>query len=385
MLRFREEHELLRRTVRSFVEKEVWPEVDRWEERGEIPRAVWRRLGELGLLGLEYPERYGGAGADLLSTVVLHEELARSRSAGFAASVAVHTDMASPHLAGSGTEAQKTRYLPGLCRGELVCAIAVTEPGGGSDVAAIRTRARRDGDSWVLDGSKTFITNGVNADVYFVAARTAEPRPGARHAGISMFIVEKGTPGFAVTRKLEKMGWRASDTAELSFADCRIPAENLLGEEGAGFRAIMRNFQRERLVAAIGCVAASAQALEDAIAYTRTRTAFDRRLADFQALRHSIADLATQVEAARALVYAAVERFASGQDATREVSMAKLFATETANRVAYGAGQLFGGYAYMREFPIERFYRDMRVWTIGAGTSEIMREIVARRLLDTAD
>ncbi|MGH7819866.1 MAG: acyl-CoA dehydrogenase family protein [Candidatus Binatia bacterium] len=382
MLDFREEHELLRRTIRAFVEKEVWPVVDRWEEDEEVPRAVWRRLGELGILGLEYPEQYGGAGADFLSTIVLHEELARSRSAGFAVSVAAHTDMASPHLAGGGTEAQKSRFLPPLCRGELVCAIVVTEPGGGSDVAAIRTRARREGDSWVLDGTKTFITNGVNADVYFVAARTSEPSPDARHSGVTMFIVEKGTPGFSVSRKLRKMGWWASDTAELSFEDCRIPKEAVLGAVGEGFLSIMRNFQRERLVAAVGCVAASAQALDDAIAWSRDRVAFDRRLADLQAIRHSIADLATQIEAARTLTYHAAERYARGEDATLEISMAKLFATEVANRVAYGAGQIFGGYAYMREFPIERFYRDMRVWTIGAGTSEIMKEIIARRMID---
>ncbi|MGH7859385.1 MAG: acyl-CoA dehydrogenase family protein [Candidatus Binatia bacterium] len=382
MLPLREEHDLLRRTVRSFVEKEVWPAVDRWEEDEEVPRAVWRRLGELGVLGLEYPEEYGGAGADFLATLVLHEELARSRSAGFAVGVAVHTDMASPHLAGSGTEEQKRRILPGICRGESVSAIAVTEPGGGSDVAAIRTRARRDGDSWVLDGSKTFITNGVNADVYFVAARTSEASADGRHEGVTMFIVEKGTAGFSVSRKLRKMGWWASDTAELAFEDCRIPKENILGEEDQGFRSIMRNFQRERLVAAIGCASASTQALDDAIAWARERTAFDRRLADLQAIRHSIADLATQIEAARALTYDAAERFARGDDATREISMAKLFATEVANRVAYGAGQIFGGYAYMREFPIERFYRDMRVWTIGAGTSEIMKEIIARRTID---
>jgi acyl-CoA dehydrogenase len=379
---FSEEHELLRRTVRSFIEREVWPAVDQWEEREEVPRHVWRRLGELGLLGLEYAPEHGGAGADFLSTVVLHEELARSRSAGFAVSVAVHTDMASPHLAGSGTEAQKGRYLPGICRGEIVAAIAVTEAGGGSDVAAVRTRARRDGDGWVLNGSKTFITNGVNADVYFVAARTGESTREARHAGISIFVVEKDTPGFTVSRKLRKIGWWASDTAELSFEDCRIPIENLLGEENRGFQSIMRNFQRERLVAAIGCVAASRQALENAIAYAKERAAFDQRLSDLQVIRHSIADMATRLEAAQALVYAAVDRFARAEDATTEISMAKLYATELANRIAYDAGQIFGGYACMREFPIERFYRDMRVWTIGAGPSEIMKEIIARRLID---
>ncbi len=381
MLPFTDEHDLLRRTVRAFVEKEVWPEVDQWEESEEIPRHIWRRMGGLGLLGLEYAPEHGGGGADFLATLVFAEELARSRSAGFTASVLAHTDMASPHLATTGTEAQKAKYLPGICRGELISAIAVTEPGGGSDVAALRTRARRDGDSWVLNGSKIFITNGVHAGVYVVAARTGNSSPGIRHSGVSMFLVAKGAPGFSVSRKLKKMGWWASDTAELAFQDCRIPAENLLGVEGKGFVSIMRNFQRERLVSAIACVSAAQQALGDALAYAHQRRAFNRPLAEHQAIRHALADLATQLEAARALTYAATERFARGEEATQEVSMAKLFATEVANRVAYGAGQVFGGYAFMREFPIERFYRDMRVWTIGAGTSEIMKEIIAKRLL----
>jgi len=382
VLPFTEEHELLRRTVRAFIEKEVWPEIDQWEESEEIPRWIWRRMGDLGLLGLEHPPEHGGGGADFLATLVFAEELARSRSGGFTASVLVHTDMASPHLATAGTEAQKAAYTPGICRGDLVSAIAVTEPGGGSDVAAICTRARRDGNAWVLNGSKIFITNGVNADVYFVAARTANASPGIRHAGVSMFIVDKGTPGFSVSRKLKKMGWWAPDTAELSFQDCRVPAESLLGVEGEGFASIMRNFQRERLVGALACVSAAQQALGDAIAYARQRSAFNRPLAEHQAVRHALADLATQLEAARALAYAAAERFARGEETTQAVSMAKLFATEVANRVAYGAGQVSGGYAYMREFPIERLYRDMRVWTIGAGTSEIMKEIIAKRLLD---
>jgi acyl-CoA dehydrogenase len=377
---FTAEHELFRATVRSFVERELVPHVDVWEAAGQFPRTVWRRLGELGLLGVEYPEAYGGAGADFLTTVVLCEELARCRSNGVAMAVFVHNDMASPHLWHAGTEAQKRRWLPAICRGELVSAIVVTEPGGGSDVAAIQTRARRDGDRWVLNGAKTFITNGVQADLYFVAARTSDPPPGRRARGLSMFVVEKGTPGFRVGRKLEKMGNLASDTAELAFDEAPVPADHLLGEEGRGFGAIMQNFQRERLVAAIHAVSASQQALEDALTYARDRTAFGRRLADIQVIRHRLAEMASGITQTRAFVHDVCRRYAAGEDCVTEISMAKYLAGELANRVAYEAVQIFGGYGYMREFPVERFYRDARLWTIGGGTSEIMKEIIAKRL-----
>jgi acyl-CoA dehydrogenase len=374
------QHELFRATVRQFVEKEIVPHAEAWEAAGQFPRSLWGRLGELGLLGVEYPEEYGGGGADFLTTVVLVEELARCRSNGVAMGIFVHTDMASPHLRHAGTEAQQMRWLPAICRGEQVCAIAVTEPGGGSDVAGLRTRARRDGDHYRLTGSKTFITNGVQADLYFVAARTADPPPGKRARGISMFVVEKGTPNFGVGRKLAKMGNHSSDTAELAFEDAAVPAANRLGEEGRGFRAIMQNFQRERLVGAIHAVTASEQALEDTIAYARERSAFGQRLADFQVIRHRIAELASHLAQARAFVYDICRRYAAGEDCVTHVSMAKYLAGDLANRVAYEATQIFGGYGYMREFPIERFYRDARLWSIGGGTSEIMKEIIARRL-----
>src|SRR6266436_3728824 len=248
---FTDEHEMLRRTVRAFVEKEVAPQVDAWEEAGRIPREFWRRLGELGLLGLEFAVEYGGGGGDFLSSVVLGEEMARCRSGGVAFSVLVHTDMSSPWLTRYGTEAQKRAYLPGIVRGETVCALGITEPGTGSDMAALATRAVHDGDVYRVTGGKIFITNGVYGDLYFVAARTGPGSPERRHDGISMFLVERGLPGFTVSRTLDKMGMRASDTAELAFHDCPVPAENLLGVEGRGFQQLAAGLQRERIMAAV--------------------------------------------------------------------------------------------------------------------------------------
>ena len=379
-MHFTEEHELFRRSVRRFVQDEIVPNVDEWEEKGEIPRRFFRRLGELGFLGIEYPPEYGGSAADPWMSVVLAEELARCRSGGVAFSVIVHTDMSSPWLTRLGTDEQKARYLPGVIRGETICALAITEPGAGSDMAALETRARREGDDWVITGAKTFTTNGANGDLYVVAARTRETGP--QHRGLSQFLVERGTPGLSVTRKLKKTGMWASDTAELVFNDVTVPNSNLLGEEGRGFYQLADGLQRERLMAAVLSVSASQQALEDCQDYLRQRQAFDRRLAEFQALRHRMADMATEIEAARRLTYHAAERFAGGEECVKEVSMAKLHATEMANRVAYEAVQLHGGYGYIRETPVERFARDYRLWTIAAGTSEMMREIIAKQLLD---
>jgi len=383
---FNEQHEMFRQAVRAFVDREVAPHIEEWEEAGQIPKSIWPRMGQLGFLGVEYDDKYGGAGADFLTTAVLCEELARSRCASLAMAVGVQTDMSSPHLYWTGSEALKEKYLPAICRGEALCAIAVTEPGGGSDVAAIRTRAVHDGDSYVLNGAKMFITNGVMADLYFVAARIqgegedASAASGKRHGGISMFLVERNTPGFAVSRKLDKMGNRASDTAELAFQDMRVPAENLLGREGKGFYEVMRIFQRERLVAGLHAVAGSARALEDTIAYVRQRHAFGGPLSDKQVVRHKLADLATLIEAGRWLTYAACLRFQAGEDAVKEISMVKLFTGDMANRVAYDCVQLHGGYGYMREYPIERFFRDIRLMTIGGGTSEIMKDIIAKQM-----
>jgi acyl-CoA dehydrogenase len=377
---FTEQHEMFRQAVRSFVQKEVEPHVDEWEEAGQIPKSIWPRMGALGFLGVEYDEKYGGGGADFLTTAVLCEEAARSRCAAFAMALGVHTDMASPHLYWTGSEALKEKYLPGICRGDLLTAIAVTEPGGGSDVAAIRTRAERAGDSYVLNGSKMFITNGAMADLFFVAARIESGPRDKRHRGISMFLVERSTPGFTVSRKLDKMGNRASDTAELAFENLRVPAGNLLGREGVGFYEVMRVFQRERLVAGLHAVAGCERALEDTIRYVKQRHAFDGPLSDKQVVRHKLADLATLIEAARWLTYAACLKFEAGEEAVKEISMVKLFSGEMAQKVAYDCVQLHGGYGYMREYPVERFFRDIRLLTIGGGTSEIMKEIIAKQM-----
>src|SRR6266404_4233202 len=378
---FDEQHDMFRQAVRSFVQKEVEPHVDQWEEAGQIPKSIWPRMGALGFLGVEYDEKYGGGGADFLTTAVLCEEAARSRCAAFAMALGVHTDMASPHLYWTGSEALKEKYLPAICRGEKMTAIAVTEPGGGSDVAAIRTRAVKDAHHYVINGTKMFITNGAMADLYFVAARVDAGSDDRRHRGISMFLVERETPGFGVSRTLDKMGMRASDTAELSFQDMRVPAENLLGREGVGFYEVMRVFQRERLVAGLHAFAMAERALEDTIAYVRQRQAFGGPLSDKQAVRHRLAEMATDIEAGRWLTYAAWQKYAAGEDAVREVSMVKLFTAEMVNRVAYGCVQLHGGYGYMREYPVERFARDARLMTIGGGTSEIMKDIIAKALV----
>ena len=377
---FGEEHRLFRGSVRRFVTDEVVPHVDEWEEREEVPRALFRRMGELGFLGVEYPAEHGGAEADLWMSVVLAEEMARCRSGGVAFSVMVHTDMSSPWLARLGTVEQQARYLPGIIRGETVCALAITEAEAGSDMAALATRARRDGDEWVLSGSKTFITNGVYGDLYFVAARTSDS--GSRRDRLSQFLVERDTPGLTISRKLRKTGMWASDTAELAFEDVRVPAGALIGDEGRGFYQLTEGLQRERVMAAVLSVSAAQQALEDTRGYLKERSAFGEPLSEKQALRHKLADMATEIEAARRLTYHAVGKLAAGEECVAEVSMAKLFATEMVNRVAYDAVQLHGGYGYMRELPVERLARDYRLWTIAAGTSEIMREIIARRLLE---
>ena len=370
---------MFRDLVRRFVQDEITPHVDDWEDRGKIPRELFRRMGELGLLGIEYPTQYGGAEADFWMTVVLTEELARCRSGGVAFSVIVHTDMSSPWLGRVGSDEQKKRYLSDITSGRKVCALAITEPGAGSDMVSLETRAERDGDDWILNGAKTYITNGVYGDLYFVAAKTRDT--GRKHQRLSQFLVEGGTPGLRVSRKLSKTGMWASDTAELVFENVRVPHANLLGEEGKGFYQLASGLQRERLLSAVLSVSAASQAVDDTLEFLKNREAFDKPLAEFQALRHRIADMATQAEAASRLTYAAVEVFASGGDCVTEVSMAKLFSTEMANRVAYEAVQMHGGLGYMRELPVERFARDYRLWTIAAGSSEMMREIIAKRLL----
>jgi acyl-CoA dehydrogenase len=371
------EHEALREQVLRFVRKEVEPVAESWEEQGYVPREVLREMGRLGFLGITAPVEYGGAGADPLTNVVFAEALSQSTFGGFVVTVLVHTDMAGPHLVHAGSKAQLDRYLGRVVAGELITAIAVTEPDAGSDVAAIRTRARRDGDAWVLNGTKMFITNGVHGDLFFVAARTDLEAKGSR--GLSMFIVEKGTPGFRVGRALKKQGWLSSDTAELVFEDCRIPAGNLLGEENGGFYSIMRNFQNERVVLGAMAVGHASQAIRLAVEYTMGRKAFGATLFDKQTVRQRLAMLEAKTLAARQLLYHCGWLMSQERDCVREVSMLKAFAGELANEVTYTCQQFHGGMGYMRETAIERLVRDARILSIGGGATEVMLDEVAKR------
>ena len=373
----RSEHEELRRQVARFVAAEIEPHALAWDEAGSTPRELLRKMGALGWLGLMHPAEHGGGGADMLTNVVWQEALSRSTSGGAVITVLVHTDMASPHLVNAGTAEQKARWLPAICRGECITAVAVTEPDAGSDVAAIRTRAVRDGDHYVLDGSKIFITNGVLADLVFVAARTDPQAKGSR--GISIFAVERGTPGFRVGRALNKQGWLASDTAELVFDHCRVPAANRVGEENAGFYAIMRNFQVERIALGSMAIGHCLTALDLTYRYVNERRAFGATLWDKQTIRQTLSMLAARVEAARALLYQCALQVDAGQDVVREVSMLKALTGELVNDVTYACQQFHGGMGYMRETPIERLVRDARVLAIGGGATEVMLEEVAKR------
>ncbi len=375
------EHEALREQVRRFVAKEVEPYGAQWEEDGCVPREVLRKMGALGLFGITYPESYGGAGADALTNLVFAEALSESTFGGFIITVLVHTDMASPHLVHAGSKAQLDRYLRKVIRGELITAVGITEPDAGSDVAGLRTRARRDGDAWVLNGTKMFITNGVHADLYFIAARTM-PEAGAdagRSHGLSMFIVEKGTPGFRVGRTLDKTGWLSSDTAELVFEDCRVPAENLLGEESRGFYAIMKNFQTERIALSAMAVGHASRALRLTLDYVLQRKAFGGVLFDKQVIRQRLAMLEAKNQAARQFLYHCAWLAAQKRECVREVSMLKALTGELVNEVMYACQQFHGGAGYMRETAIERLTRDARVLAIGGGATEVMLEEVAKR------
>ncbi len=368
---------LLQESIRRFVEKEIVPQAPAWEEQGFVPREVLRDMGRLGFLGLRYPEEFGGGALDARATALLAEELGRSTFGGFAITVLVHTDMASPHLVNAGSPEQIRKYMPGIVSGELITAVGITEPDAGSDVKGIKTRAVRDGDGYVLTGSKMFITNGALADLYFIAAKT-DPAAGSK--GVSMFIVEKGMKGFSVGRKLDKMGWRSSDTAELVFDGCRVPAAHLLGEENRGFYAIMKNFQNERTAIAAMAMGEAARAIEMTLEYVRTRKAFGATLWDKQAIRQRLSMLAARVEAGRQLVRHAAALDAEGRDCVKEVSMAKAYCAELLNDVVYDCLQFHGGFGYIRESAIERMYRDARVQTIGGGATEVMLEEVAKRL-----
>jgi acyl-CoA dehydrogenase len=370
------EHALLREQVARFLAREVEPHALAWEVAGMTPRAVLRKLGDAGLLGLMYSAEHGGAEADALTNLVFAEALAQSTFGGFIITVLVHTDMASPHLQHAGTAEQRAKYMPGITTGETITAVAITEPDAGSDVAGIRTTAKRsaDGSEWVLNGTKLFITNGVHADLYFVAAKTGT----ARHA-MSMFIVEKGTPGFSVGRQLDKTGWLSSDTAELVFDDCRIPAANLLGEENRGFHAVMKNFQTERIALAAMAVGHSMQALQATLAHVRERRAFGATLFDQQVVRQRIAMLDAKVRAARAFMYHCAWRVTQGHDVVQEVSMLKALTGELVNEVVATCQQFHGGMGYMRGTVIERLWRDARILAIGGGATEVMLDEVAKR------
>jgi acyl-CoA dehydrogenase len=363
--------------VRQFVDKEIRPHVDEWETAGQFPRELFRRAGGLDLLGLKYEEKYGGTNAGVLYEAVLFEELARCGSGGVAAGIGAHIAIATPPISDFGTDAQRRRWLAPAIKGEKIVALGVTEPSGGSDIAHVETSARRDGDGYVVNGSKMFITNGVHADVVVVLARS---KPEGGHHGLTLLAIDRDTPGYSVGRKLDKLGWRASDTAELVFQDCRVPVENRLGEEHNGFYLAVENFQWERLWIAISAVASAQRSLELAIDYAANRVQFGKRLTDLQVIRHQIAEMALVLEQARQLTYHALWLHSQKIPCTKEVSMAKIAATEADVAIADRALQIHGGYGYMMEFPIQRAWRDARLGPIGAGTNEIMREIIAREL-----
>jgi acyl-CoA dehydrogenase len=372
---FTQEHDDLRRMVRQFVERELRPHAEQWEQAGHFPvREIFPQAGTLGLFGAKCEPAYGGTGPDLVADAVITEELARCGSGGVAAALGAHKDLGPYYVYRFGTEEQRRRWLVPAVAGQRIGALAVTEPGAGSDVGAIATRAERDGGGWRLTGTKTFVTNGPVADFVVVAAKTDSEQG---HRGISLFVLEAGTPGFAA-RRIETVGWRTSHTGELALQDCRVPPVALLGQENEGFYHIMANFQWERMVMALAAVSAAEATLELGMAYARDRRAFGRPVAKFQVWRHRFADLATEIGAARSLSYHALRMLVAGKDAVREVSMAKWFATELGWRVADEALQVHGGYGYVMEYPVQRAWRDSRLGPIGGGTTEVMKEIIGR-------
>jgi citronellyl-CoA dehydrogenase len=372
---FSDEHEMFRKTVRDFVTREITPNAESWEEIGEVPRKVFRKLGDLGILGARYDERYGGSGLDFWYTLILCEELAKSKYIGAAVSILMQCEMSTAALHDHGGEDIKQQYLVPAIKGELLGCLGVTEPDTGSDVGAIRTSARRQGDAFIINGAKTFITNGTIADYVLLAARTGGPGTG----GISLIVFPTATPGFSVGRRLKKMGVHCSATAELTFEDCIVPAANIVGEENAGFKYIMHHFQGERIVLCGFALGAMEALMQEAVSYSRARKIFGKPLVDYQIWRHRFADLATEIAAARQLTYMAVDVANSGIRADREVSMAKLFTARLVKKVADEVLQLHGGYGYMEEYPVCRIYRDVAAFTIGGGTNEVMREIIARQ------
>jgi acyl-CoA dehydrogenase len=373
---FTSEHEQFRQQLRKFLAQEVAPHAAEWEANREIPRKFWKDLGAMGFLGFCYDPAYGGVGADPLFRVVMCEELARSMTGGVAVAVEGHNDMATTYINLLGSHEQKLKWLTPCTTGEAVCAIAVTEPGTGSDVSAITTRAEKKGDHYLINGQKTFITNGHYGDLLVTAVKT-DPKAEPAYQGVSLIVVEKNTPGIT-SRKLEKIGGHSSDTAEIFYEDVKVPVGNLLGAEGQGFYAIMKNFSLERLVICVLCVSIAEAILEKTIEYAQSRVAFKRPIAKFQVIKHKLVDMATEIELNRALTYQCARNYAAGIDVTKEISMAKASAAEMANRVAYDATQIYGGYGYMAEYDVARLYPDLRSVSIAGGTTEIMKEIIGR-------
>lgn len=379
---FTEDHDAFRDSVRKFVEKEIAPHVEAWEKEGGMPKGMFKKLGDMGYLGINFPEKWGGSGLDMFYSVAFLEEMAKCGACGPSAGPSVHSYMAIPPLFHLGSDYIKETYLKPAIAGDMVAALCISEPNAGSDVAAIQTYAKREGDYYVINGSKTFITNGCNADFITLACKTS--REGSYDA-ISMIVVDAKTPGYKVTRKLDKLGWWSSDTAELSFTDMRVPVKNLLGEEGKGFYYVMNNFQMERLVAAILSIGGIDYMLKTTLTYMASREAFGRPISRYQVLRHRIADLATELEGARALTYQCCYAMDKGDYCVKEITMAKLLASELAIKVADECLQMYGGYGAMEEYPAARMYRDTRIGTIAGGTSEVMREILAKMVIDGMD
>lgn len=375
---FTEEHELFRKSLQDFLQKEVVPHIEKWEKTGTIERFIWKKFGDMGFFGLNYPEVYGGLNLDLFYTVVLLEELQKIKSSGFAAAIWAHAYLAMTHLNAEGDERIKQEYLAPSISGDKIGALCLTEPFGGSDLAGLRTTAVRKGDCFVINGSKTFITNGVYADYYVVAAKT---NPSLGNKGISIFLMDTNLKGIT-TNKLDKLGWRASDTAEISFDNVEIPLDNLMGEEGKGFPYIMQHFALERLIMAINAHARAEYAIDYVLQYMSEREAFGKKINTFQALRHTMVDHATEVEHCKIFNYAAVARLNKGEYVVKEATMAKLKSTKVADEAIYSCLQMLGGYGYMEEYPLARLLRDSRLGPIGGGTSEILREILSKMIID---
>lgn len=374
---FSEEHQAFRTAFRGFIAREVTPHQARWREQGQVDREAWRKAGAQGFLCPWLEEAYGGSGGDFLHSVVIMEELAHAYESGFA--MALHSDIVVPYLHAFGTEAQKQRFLPGCASGAIVTAIAMTEPGTGSDLAALATTAVRVGDEYVITGAKTFISNGQLCDLVLVAAKT-DPDPTNAHRGISLFLVEADRPGFTKGKRLHKMGMESQDTSELFFEDCRVPVANLLGAEGAGFMMLMQKLQQERLCVAVGAVTVAEQVVEDTIAYTKERTAFGKPISKFQNTQFKLVEAVAKCEVGRAYVDKVVAEHVAGKYLVKECSIAKFWTTDMAQEVVDECLQFWGGYGYMTEYPVTRAFMDARVQRIYAGTNEIMKVIVAKQL-----